>query len=160
MEKIYILCVDDQREVLRSVARDLQEFSEWTVLEECESASEAGEIIEELEMDGKPLGLIVCDHIMPGQTGVAFLADIQRSPRHKNVKKVLITGQATHTDTIHAVNEAKIDGYIEKPWDPKQLKEICLRLLTEYLFDSGRDPNAYRKYLDPQVMLARSLGGK
>ena len=157
MEKITILCVDDQREVLHSIAQDLQALSGWTVIEECESAEEAESVIDELENEGKALGLIVCDHIMPGATGVDFLTRVE-SGRPGHVRKVLITGQATHSDTIDAINQAKIDGYIEKPWDPEQLCATCRMLLTEYLFDSGKDIGLYRPFADPAVLLKRMKG--
>ena len=158
MEKIYILCVDDQRDVLLSIARDLQPLSAWTVLEECESAEEAGGIVEELEAEGKALGLIVCDHIMPGTVGVDFLTAIEASGRHKHTKKVLITGQATHADTINAINHARIDAYIEKPWQGEQLRSLCRRLLTEFIFDARMDIDAYKSVADPAVLLRRMQG--
>lgn len=155
MDKIYILCVDDQREVLSSVARDLRPFSDWTVLEECESADEAIGVLNDLEIHEKPLGLIVCDHIMPGTLGVDFLARVESSGHFKHVKKILMTGQATHQDTINAINFAKIDGYIEKPWDGEKLREICRRFLTEYIFDTGLQALDYREVADPKVMVER-----
>ena len=155
MEKIYIVCIDDQRDVLTSVARDLRPLSAWTLLEECESADEALGVLHDLEVGDKPLGLIVCDHIMPGTLGVDFLAKVEKSGHYRHVKKVLMTGQATHQDTINAINFAKIDAYIEKPWDGDKFRAICRRLLTEYIFDTGRDPLEYREVADPQVMMER-----
>ena len=45
-------------------------------------------------------------------------------------RKVLVTGQADQDDTIRAVNEAGLDHYIAKPWDPAHLQatvraQIC-----------------------------------
>ncbi|MCC8116986.1 MAG: response regulator [Planctomycetes bacterium] len=156
MEKIYIICVDDQRDVLSSVLRDLRPFSEWTILEECESADEALDVLHDLEITEKPLGLIVCDHIMPGTLGVDFLAKVEKSRHFRHVKKILMTGQATHQDTINAINFAKIDAYIEKPWDGEKLRETVRRLLTEYVFDVGMDPLPYRSVLDPDTFMART----
>ncbi len=155
MEKLYIICIDDQRDVLLSVARDLRVFSDWTIVEECESADEAMEVLDELETTGKPLALLVCDHIMPGTLGVDFLTKVEESHHFKYVKKILMTGQATHADTINAINFAKIDSYIEKPWNTDKLREICRSLLPEYIFDAGMDIMEYRKYADPKVMLER-----
>lgn len=155
MEKIIIICVDDQQDVLLSVSRDLAPFASWVQIEECESADEALSLIDDLEAKGKPIGLIVSDHIMPGMSGVEFLTLLTSRPDLKHVKKVLITGQATHTDTINAINQAKIDGYVEKPWDPEKLRVLCHRLLTEYLFDAGKDMDDYMKVAEPGVLLRR-----
>lgn len=159
MEKIYVICVDDQRDVLASVARDLRPFSDWTIVEECESADEALALLEELEVKERHLGLIVCDHIMPGTLGVDFLAKVEKSGHFRHVKKILMTGQATHQDTIDAINFAKIDGYIEKPWDGEKLRGVCRRMLTEYIFDVDLEPLQYSKVADQKVFLERMRSG-
>lgn len=158
MEKIYIICVDDQRDVLSSVARDLRPLSEWTILEECESADEALEVLNELEDRDRPVGLIVCDHIMPGTLGVDFLTKVENSRHFRHVKKILMTGQATHQDTINAINFAKIDAYIDKPWDGEKFRQSCKRLLTEYMFDVGMDVTRYQGFADGTVMMERMRG--
>lgn len=156
MEKLHILCVDDQRDVLLSITRDLDPLADWTVVEECESADEALEVLEDLETNGHALALIVCDHIMPGMLGVDFLARVEHGGRHPHAKKALITGQATHADTINAINIAKIDAYIEKPWKSDELRALCRRLLTEFIFDARMDAAPYHRVADPAVLIARS----
>lgn len=158
MEKLYIICVDDQREVVNSVVRDVNVFADWAIVEECESAEEADALINELDVEGKPLALIICDHIMPGQNGVDFLARLTRDKRFPHLKKILLTGQATHKDTIDAINTAKVDSYFEKPWQPKPLQETCRRLLSEYLFDAGLYSRDYQPYVEPQVLIQRLQG--
>lgn len=158
MEKLYIICVDDQREVVNSVVRDVSVFGDWAVVEECESAEEADALINELHLDGKPVALIVCDHIMPGQNGVDFLARLARDKRFPYLKKILLTGQATQKDTIDAINSAKIDNYFEKPWQPGPLQATCRQLLSEYLFDTGLYSRKYQAYVDPAVLAERFRG--
>ena len=155
MEELYILCVDDQRDVLNNVSKDLRPFSSWAVVDECESAREAAELLDELDEHEKPVALIICDHIMPDVHGVDFLASLAGDKRFPLLKKVLLTGLATHKDTIDAVNRAHIDAYIEKPWKADELQSLCRRLLTEYLFDSGRYSNQFKELADPEVVLAR-----
>ena len=155
MEKLYIVCVDDQRDVLHNVTRDLRVFGEWTVVEECESADEARALLEELAADGHPVALVVCDHIMPGTNGVDFLTELEAEHALPHLKKVLLTGQATHKDAIDAINRARIDFYLEKPWQSAMLQEVCRRLLTEFLFETGRYGDDFRSVADPQVVLGR-----
>lgn len=159
MEKITVVCIDDQRDVLASVSRDLRPLGDWITVEECESADEAMEVLKELEDCDRALGLIVCDHIMPGTLGVDFLTKIEKSDSFKNVRKILITGQATHQDAIDAINFAKIDSYIEKPWDGEKFRSVCRRLLTEYIFASGKNVLEYAKYVDPEVMMKHMRTG-
>ncbi|MGC9327383.1 MAG: response regulator, partial [Candidatus Hinthialibacter sp.] len=121
MQKPSILIVDDQRDVLNAVRKDLQSLQDFFVLEECESAAEAVDVLEQLDAQGELAALIICDHIMAEQNGVDFLIELNKDPRFKSIKKLLLTGLATHQDAIAAINMADIDRYIEKPWDPGDL---------------------------------------
>jgi len=137
MEKIYIICIEDQREVLHVISEHLSHFEDLITIEECESAAEARDLLEEIDSQGHHIGVIISDHVMPNQTGVAFLIEINEDDRFKDSKKILLTGQATHMDTIHAINSASIDKYIEKPWDKKDLIHKVSTLLTEYIVQKG-----------------------
>ena len=158
MNKLVLICVDDQREVLASVARDLKCFTDWVQLEECESSAEVIDLLDDLDAEGSPVALLVCDHLMPGGNGVELLTRIEADRRFPKLKKVLLTGQATHKDTINAVNQARIDHYLEKPWQAEELQNVCRRLLSEYLFDTGAYTEAHRSLVDPQVLLTRLQG--
>ena len=160
MDKLILICVDDQREVLASVARDLKCLTAWVRLEECESSAEALDLLDDLDAEGAPVALVVCDHLMPGGNGVDFLAELAADRRFLKVKKLLLTGQATHKDTIDAVNRARIDHYLEKPWQADTLQGICRRLLSEYLFDIGAYTEAHRTLVDPEVLLLRLQGSE
>ncbi|CAK7036082.1 MAG: hypothetical protein DELT_00570 [Desulfovibrio sp.] len=155
MTKLYIICVDDQREVLSSIARDVSVFQEWAIVEECESAEEAQKLMDELAVEGAPVALIICDHIMPRENGVDFLARLAVDKRFPYCKKVLLTGQATQKDTVDAINKAKINNYFEKPWQPEALQNACRKLLSEYLFDAGLYDKAFQPYVDGGVLLQR-----
>ena len=67
-------------------------------------------------------------------------------------RKFFLTGQATHTDTINAINAAGIDRYFEKPWQASTLVECIRTLVTEYIFDQGLDYTDYQNELDQQVV--------
>ena len=73
MTKYLILCVDDEREVLDSVLQDLAPFEEHFIVEGAESVTEAKQVIEEMADEEVQLALILCDHIMPEQTGISRL---------------------------------------------------------------------------------------
>lgn len=145
MEKLKVLCVDDQREVLAALRKDLEPLSAVCAFVECESAAEAEEVLAEMERAGDHLALIICDHIMPGKNGIDLLAELTQAGRFPNTKKLLLTGLATHEDTIYAINEAHIDRYVEKPWDAAQLQQAVRILLSTYLVRSGLD---YEQYLE------------
>jgi two-component system, chemotaxis family, chemotaxis protein CheY len=152
MDRPHIICVDDQRDVLATLKKELQFFREQVTILFCESANEAMAILEELDAKGAPLALIICDHVMPGKNGVEFLSEVRRDERFSLTKKLLLTGLATHEDTIRAINSAEIDRYIAKPWDTQELIEMCRKLITEYILAAGIDYEQYLTILDKETL--------
>ncbi|MCA9734712.1 MAG: response regulator [Deferribacteres bacterium] len=121
MAKGNIICVDDERQVLAALKKDLVSLETDYEISECETAAEAWELLEEFANADEQTDLIICDHIMPGENGVQFLTRMFEDLRFRKVKKILLTGLATHQETIQAINEAHIDLYMEKPWDAEEL---------------------------------------
>ena len=148
MEKLFIICIEDQREVLNTVMDQLSYFEEFVSLEECESAVEAEELIEEIDEHGDYVAVLVSDHVMPDQSGVDFLTEVNDDDRFKSTKKILLTGQATHVDTIQAINLASIDRYIEKPWTKEDLIEKVSILLTEFIIEKGIEYQRFTSILN------------
>ncbi|MGU3806880.1 response regulator [Vibrio diabolicus] len=155
MEKLNVICVDDQREVLSAVLQDLEPLNQWLNIEDCESAGEVLELMDELDAEGEMIALIISDHVMPGKTGVELLTEVSQDSRFVRTRKVLLTGQATHADTINAINSAGIDRYFEKPWQASQLIECVRNLVTQYIFDMGLDYTQYHEHLDQRVVFER-----
>jgi len=153
MEKIFIIIVDDQREVLDTVYQELAGFDEKFNVEECESAEEVMELMEDIDANGDYPAVIISDHVMPGKSGVELLTEISADIRFEFSKKILLTGLATHEDTINAINNADIDRYIEKPWKPEALVKTVKVLLTRYILAKGIDYNPYMDYLDQETLL-------
>ncbi len=133
MNKYLILCVDDEREVLDSVIQDLDCFEENFVLEAAESVAEAKSLIEECQQEDVKLALILCDHIMPDQTGIQFLIELNENSPTTQARKLLLTGQAGLEDTVEAVNHSSLDFFIAKPWRGDELREIVKSQLTTYM---------------------------
>ena len=148
MKQICILCVDDEPEVLEAIERDLREFDDVFPIEIAASAQEARKLCSQIGSRGDQVGVIVCDHLMPGETGVAWLASIDHASCAGSARKVLLTGQAGHEDTIDAINQAGLDYYISKPWTGEHLKEVVRKLLTQYVLDHSSEPMAFMSVLD------------
>ncbi|NOX89187.1 MAG: response regulator [Calditrichaeota bacterium] len=157
MNKLQIICVDDQREVLAAVKKDIEPLTEAFGLSVCESAAEASEVIEELQNENKPVALIICDHIMPGENGIDFFIRLNREPQFKHTKKMLLTGLATHQETIKAINEAEIDMYIEKPWVQEEFLNAVKKLITRYVLETNTPYREFEEYLNRDEL---QKGGK
>ena len=152
MEKINIICVDDEREVLNAISHDLQCFSPLFHIEECESAEECLELMEELDAEQQYVALIISDHVMPGKSGVELLSEIEHDERFLGTKKLLLTGLATQADTIRAINNSKLDNFFEKVWDVKELVQTVRELLTVFIVEKGINYEAYIESLDAPTL--------
>lgn len=157
MNKYLILCVDDEREVLDSVLHDLSTLEEYFIIEAAESVDEAKEVLADAIADHVPLALILCDHIMPGETGIDFLIELKHQSETVRSRRVLLTGQAGLEETVQAVNNASLDYYISKPWDGNQLKDIAIDQLTTYIIDNEKELMPWARVLDTsRIMKALS----
>jgi two-component system chemotaxis response regulator CheY len=152
MNKPSIVCVDDQQDILAALKKDLMPLEPFFSIILCESAREAGEVMEEIYEEGEHMALVICDHVMPGKTGIDFLIQTNEDQRFSGTKKILLTGLATHQDSIIAINRAGIDHYTEKPWDPDELLQTTQVLLTQYLIHSGMAYQPFLPILDPPTL--------
>ncbi|USD64148.1 response regulator [Vibrio sp. SCSIO 43136] len=148
MNKYLILCVDDEREVLDSVAHDLKRFEEHFIVESAESVHEAKEVIADFADEDVTLALILCDHIMPEQTGISFLIELSQEAKTRNARKVLLTGQAGLEETVEAVNHASLDFYLAKPWQKQELESMLVDQLTTYMIENEPDLMPWGRILD------------
>ncbi len=155
METINIICVDDQQEVLDSVMRDLRPLTPHVRLEEASSVEDCMELINQIDDDGDHVAIIISDQVMPGGNGTDLLGQIPADRRFSKTRKVLLTGQATHADTINAINDGHIDNYIEKPWQQERLLSIVKKLLTLYILDAGLDHTEYMAVLDNETLFKK-----
>ena len=155
METINIICVDDQPEVLDSVMRDLRPLTSHIRLEEDSGVAECRELAEQIDADGDHVALIISDQVMPEATGVELLRAIAADSRFAQTRKVLLTGQASHADTIEAINDGHIDNYVEKPWEPEKLLAVAKRLLTLYVLDKGIETAPLMPVLDQMTLFKK-----
>ncbi len=148
MTDIYIICVEDEPQVLDVILRDLADLEEVFPIETAVTADEARELIKEINRQGGKIGLAICDHVMPGDSGVDLMIEMQQDPFTRATRKVLLTGQAGLDATIEAVNKAKLDRYISKPWDPANLMNIAKDELTQYVIEQEKELLPYLQVLE------------
>ncbi len=146
--QLTVLLLEDEPPVREALTRDLGGFRDTIRIEVAEDADDAWAVIAELDADGDRLALVLADHRLPGTSGVDFLRQLPDDPRTVYARKVLVTGQADQEDTIRAVNEAGLDHYIAKPWDPTALADVVRDQLTEHVLEHGLDPLPHLRALD------------
>jgi CheY-like chemotaxis protein len=162
VDELVILVVEDEPEVRAEVVRDVEAFAGRIRVEQADDVADARAAIDEVQQAGDHLGLIIADHRLPGaETGVDLLVSLEAAPATRMIRTILLTGQAGHQDTIRAINEADLDHYFSKPWDPNDLAAVSVRLLTDYVIDTGIDPLRYVRELDgPRLMAAFAEHGR
>ena len=143
-----ILSLEDEATVREALERDLDDFWRHVRLEVADDADDAWSAVEDIVADGDELALVLSDHRLPGKSGVDFLVELVKDPRFSTTRTVLVTGQADQDDTIRALNEAGLDHYIAKPWDPVNLQEVVRHQLTDFVLEAGINPLPYLPVLD------------
>ncbi|MBD3688866.1 response regulator [Nanchangia anserum] len=153
-----VIILEDEPEVRHALLRDLDPFASLIRIEPAEDVDDAWDVVEEVDADGDVVAVVMADHRMPGKTGVDFLVEMQDDERTVDARTVLVTGQADLADTIRALNEASLDHYITKPWDPEDLRSTLRDQLTEYVLRTDLEPLRYLKVLDSQRVLDHMRG--
>jgi len=158
---ITILCLEDESEVRDAILRDLRPFESHFRIEAAGDAADAAALLGDLAKDGDPLGLILCDHRLPGESGVDFLTKINAAHEWQHSKKILLTGQAGQQDTIRAINHGGLNHYLAKPWNPEELRNAVRDQITAFVIEQNIDPLPYLAILDAERLLEkiRSNGG-
>jgi thioredoxin reductase (NADPH) len=119
MAKPAILAVDDDPEVLQAVTRDLrQRYGDRFRIIRANSGTAALEVVQQLKLRNEPIALLVVDQRMPEVSGVEFLE--QTIELFSETKRVLLTAYADTDAAIRAINNARLDYYLLKPWDPPE----------------------------------------
>jgi thioredoxin reductase (NADPH) len=119
MNKPVLLVVDDDPQVLAAVRRDLRaRYRESCTVISASSGEEALATVRELKARGDSLAIVISDQRMPGMQGTEVLA------RSREVfplaRRVMLTAYSDIDAAIRAINEAHLDHYLSKPWDPPE----------------------------------------
>lgn len=119
MKKPVILAVDDDPQVLAAVRRDLRSRyrDQYTVVS-AGSGQEALAAAHELKRRGDALALIISDQRMPGMLGNELLA--KSRDIYPLARRVLLTAYSDIDAAVKAINDAHLDHYLSKPWDPPE----------------------------------------
>jgi two-component system response regulator HupR/HoxA len=81
---------------------------------------------EALELLGREsFDVLVSDMRMEPMRGSELLA--RACAAHPSVQRILVTGFSDHDDLARSVNEGHVFAYVQKPWDPEQLKLTIVR---------------------------------
>jgi two-component system NtrC family sensor kinase len=123
-EKTKILCVDDEKSVLKSLKRLFMD-DDYDIL----TASSGEEGLHTLEK-ASPISVVISDYRMPGMNGVDFLQKVHN--RWPDTIRIVLSGYADTASVVAAINEGQIYRFIPKPWDDLELKNNITKAIEVY----------------------------
>ncbi len=119
MTKPVLLVVDDDAQVLAAVRRDLRgQYGKSFTIVGAISGEEALATVRELKTRGDSLALVISDQRMPGMQGTEVLARTREV--YPLARRVMLTAYSDIDAAVRAINEAHLDHYLSKPWDPPE----------------------------------------
>jgi signal transduction histidine kinase/CheY-like chemotaxis protein len=133
----HVLCVDDDRDFLKSlefflpdwINRGSDESRLWYRFLFLDDPHEALKAMIEIVSEGEKVALVISDQMMPAMKGTAFLAE---SRTHSPVSaRALLTGHAGIESAIAAINQRLLDRYLTKPIESEEEFALNIRHLLE-----------------------------
>src|SRR3712207_6276109 len=119
MGKPVLLAVDDDGPVLSAIERDLRErYGEHYQIYAASSGEQALDLMRRLRLREDPVALLLVDQRMPGMSGVELLTASRKV--YPDARRVLLTAYADTDAPIKAINDAYVQHYLLKPWDPPE----------------------------------------
>lgn len=114
VNQVKILCVDDERNVLKALRRLFIDEENYQILI-AESGAEGLAILAE---DGD-IRMVISDYRMPEMNGVDFLRQVYE--RWPDTIRIVLSGYADTAAVVEAINQGQIYKFIPKPWNDEEL---------------------------------------
>ena len=141
---IHILVVDDDYRIRKLLKQYLvnNEF----YISSAKNTKEANILLNEFQID-----LIILDNMMPDQDGISYTKEVREN---SDIPIIMLTAKGENADKIQGL-EAKVDDYITKPFEPK---ELLLRI--KRLLDRTKKKETIFKFLDFSFNLVNNVLSK
>lgn len=129
IEQIKILCVDDERNVLRALERIFLDDDYEIVI-----AGSGDEGLKVMEESG-PFQVVISDYRMPVMNGVEFLKAVYE--RWPDTVRIVLSGYADAGAIVAAINDGHIYKFIPKPWNDDELRVTIQNCLERYFLQKN-----------------------
>ena len=144
-----ILIVDDEEDIRESLKALLETSIDGTEVLVAADGEEALETMRKAQVD-----LVISDYKMPRMNGLELLGAIGRNA--PQTPRILVTAFPDLEIAIRAINEAGIENFFTKPFDPDQVVNVVRALLFEQRAQElrtrsfARSLETLRRKLDPR----------
>jgi two-component system NtrC family sensor kinase len=109
-----VLCVDDERNVLKALRRLFLDDEDYDVI-----IAESGEEGLEILAEQPDVRLVMSDYRMPQMNGVEFLRKVYE--QWPDTLRIVLSGYADTAAVVEAINQGQIYKFIPKPWNDEEL---------------------------------------
>jgi phosphoserine phosphatase RsbU/P len=117
MNRRFVLLVDDDGEILRSLQRELDElFQELHLTPEL--FDDPLKALEFIKSENRDIGIIIADQKMPGLSGSDLIR--KTAEINESIVSVLLTAYSD-IDTVVSSVRSGISGFMLKPWNEREL---------------------------------------
>ena len=132
MDKLVILCVDDEPTVLNSLKIDLRRaLGQHCFIETAQGGEETLELLDDLKAEGYDLAVVIADYIMPGIKGDELLKRVHEE--YPKALNIMLSGQADLDAVARSIEHAKLYRFMSKPWRVEDLTLTTEKALQSYL---------------------------
>lgn len=150
-EAVKILCVDDEKNVLKALRRLFMDDDYDVNIAE---SGEKGLEIMETESDTQ---VVISDYRMPGMNGVDFLKQVRE--RWPDTIRIVLSGYADTASVVAAINEGHIYKFVPKPWDDEELRSTISSAIETYSLQKAnrvlasklQDSNAELQFINERL---------
>jgi class 3 adenylate cyclase len=118
-----ILVVDDE-EANRNLLRGILSRDYDVIL-----ARDANDALRQAT-ENETISAIVCDHRMPGMTGVEFFCELHK--QQHTATRIILTGYAELQSIINAINNAGVYRYLTKPIEAQLLRNTVTEAVGNF----------------------------
>jgi cyclic di-GMP phosphodiesterase len=125
-----IVLVDDDTTSLEMMRTSLEQAvgAELEVVAAGSSEEGLGTLYR-IRAEGKQLELVITSQALPGIAGTRFLEIVQS--QFPGVIKILVSDRPNLEEAVYAFNNAGLDRYVSKPWEPEDVKFTVTSLLRQ-----------------------------
>lgn len=123
-EQVRILCVDDEKNVLRALERIFMDDPYEILI--ATSGQEGLDVLA----DEPGIQVVISDFRMPGMNGVDFLKEVYK--RRSDTVRIVLSGYADISAVVAAINDGRIYKFIPKPWNDDELKVTINNAIERY----------------------------
>jgi len=153
MDKLNVICVDENAEITFKLLHDLAPLADWLTLAQCNSADDALNKLDNIDRQGDFVALIISGLTQFTSNSKQLLDVIAEDARFKHSKRILITSDTSKEVLINAINVAHVSRFYESNWDADILLQQVRVLTTKYIFAKGLDYEKYQAHLDSKTIL-------